>query len=189
MRSQRINLRGTASRNVDAAAQVKKPGDCAIVHRGSARSIVMLCPEGCGTVLTINLDRRTGKAWRMYRRDQRISVFPSYWRDDGCECHFIIWQNRILWCDLRSRFETPDVSRLHEKVLDQLPTDSFETYESIADRIDEIPWDVLWACRALVREGHAMENKQQEAFKKKKAGGDGQSKRRTVAPGHVSFFA
>lgn len=165
-RVKRINYLGTAVRNSEAARQLKRPGDCAIVDRGRARSVVMACPDGCGSVLTINLDRRSGKAWNLYLREEKISIFPSYWQVAECRCHFIVWRNRILWCDSQERSNIPDVSSLHSTVLAQLSVDSYISYKAIADEIDEIPWDILWSCRSLVRQDLAIEEPKTESFKK-----------------------
>jgi hypothetical protein len=69
------------------------------VTRGAPRSIVILCPDGCGEVLTVNLDRRSGPAWRFFERRGTLTIYPSIWRDSGCRAHFIIWNSEILWCD------------------------------------------------------------------------------------------
>lgn len=165
-RAEKINYVGTVVQNSEAARQLTRPGDCAVVHRGRARSVVIACPDGCGSVLTINLDRRSGKTWSLYLQKEKLSIFPSYWRADGCHCHFIVWRNRILWCDSYERFKPPDVSSLDSTVLVQLSVDSYISYEVIADLIDEIPWDVLWSCRSLVRKGLAKEHLKLKSFKK-----------------------
>lgn len=188
-KEKKINFRGTTARNGDAVARLTNPGDCAVVYRGRARSMVMACPEGCGSILTINLDRRAGKAWDLYQRKQKISVFPSYWRVDGCRCHFIIWRDKILWCDSYERFETPDVSALHANVLEQIPTGSYAAYIDIAIAIDEVPWDVLWACRSLVRCGLAIEGINSESFKRIKSGTGGISGSNKPKPGGISILA
>ena len=166
-RAEKISYVGTAGRHSGAARQLTRPGDCAVVHRGRTRSVVMMCPDGCGSVLTINLDRRSGKAWVLYLRKEKLSIFPSYWRTDGCRCHFIVWRDRILWCDSHERVKIPNVSSiLRSTVLAQLSVDSYISYEAIANEIDEIPWDVLWSCRSLVRQGLAIEHPKSESFKK-----------------------
>ena len=165
-RAKKIDYFGTVARNSEATRLLTKSGDCAVVHRGLARSVVMSCPDGCGSILTINLDRRSGKTWGLYLRKEKLTIFPSYWREDGCCCHFILWQNQILWCDLHERFKTPDVSSLHSTVLAQLSVDSYISYKTIADEIDEIPWDILWSCRCLVGKGLAIEHPKLELFMK-----------------------
>ena len=58
-----------APRYTNAASSVSKPGDCAVVERaGTRRQLVMCCPDGCGEILSINLDPRSGPAWRLYKK-------------------------------------------------------------------------------------------------------------------------
>ena len=165
-RAKKATYLGTAERNSEAERQLKKPGDCAVVHRGYTRAVVMACPDGCGTKLTINLDQRTGKAWRLYFRSEKLSIYPSYWRTDGCLSHFIVWRNRIIWCDVRRDFEPPNVSPLLSTVLAKVPVGSYISHETIAAQIDEVPWDVLWSCRSLVRMGLVMKHPNAGLFKR-----------------------
>jgi hypothetical protein len=132
---------------------MERPGDCVLVERGVPRSLVIQCPDGCGDILTINLDRRTAKAWRFFRRRNQASLFPSVWRDTGCGSHFIVWNHMIIWCD---RIERPDVlvedeDRLMRHILGAVRGE-WREFTSIADELDEVPWDVLHACRRLA--GH-----------------------------------
>ena len=102
-RANKISFTGKFSSRDEAGASLKMSGDTALVHRGVARMLLMNCPCGCGDVLVINLDSRAGPAWRIYRRGEAISLYPSYWRDTKCESHFILWRNIIYWCDTRHR--------------------------------------------------------------------------------------
>lgn len=114
--------------------------------------MVMRCPDGCGQMLSVNLDSRSGKAWRLYGRGDQLTLFPSVWRDDGCKAHFIVWKNRIIWCDARDPVGWDDptlVARVGE-ILEAASPRAMD-YEDIALRLGEIPWEVLWACHALVR--------------------------------------
>jgi hypothetical protein len=67
----------------------------AIVERSVPRWAVFRCPCGCGELLTINLDPRTGPHWRLLRSRSRVSLSPSVWRTSGCHSHFILWKNRV----------------------------------------------------------------------------------------------
>ena len=176
-RAKKIDLRGTVARNNDAVAMIANPGDCAIVHRSLARSVVMVCPDGCGSVLTINVDSRCGRAWDLYLRKEQLSIFPSYWRGDGCLSHFIVWRNRIIWCDSLDFYQPPNISLLNASVLACLSVSSYISYQSIADKVDEIPWDVLWSCRNLVFEGLAEEHAKSESFIKNRLEGNASSDR------------
>jgi hypothetical protein len=101
----------------------------------------------------------------MYWRGSQLSVYPSVWKELGCESHFIIWRNRIDWMG----FEPLDVAadKLKADVLRALDSMEFRLYSDIADELDEIPWDVLQACRDLVRDGVAIEgeHKQRSSFR------------------------
>jgi len=118
----------------------------------------MACPDGCGDVLTINLDPRTDKAWRYYKRRNQISVFPSVWRDTGCFSHFIIWNHSIVWCDWED--DDRDViveeeAQLRERVLSRC-TPEWQHFTDLAEQLDEVPWDVNRACRHLASKRHLL---------------------------------
>lgn len=159
-RALRINNLGTVTRFSEAIAKLQRPGDCVLVVRGVPRSLVMTCPDGCGETLTVNLDRRVGPAWRRFERHGDVTVYPSVWREDGCRAHFIIWKNRILWCGPSDDYgiDAPDRSLL-ETVYASLSQKEYVHYESLADRLDMIPWEVLWACKSLARQGCAAQGK------------------------------
>ena len=55
-----VQNHGEARKAVEAA-----PHSIAIVERSTPRSVVFRCPCGCGDVISINVDRLAGKAWRM----------------------------------------------------------------------------------------------------------------------------
>ena len=150
-----LTFKGEVSHRHLADELLTKPGEAVLVRRGVLRSMVMACPDGCGEILPINLDGRTGKAWRFYGQGNDLSLFPSVWRDSGCESHFILWRSRIYWCDWGDELEVPMieiVAQVREAMGSQ-----FESYTSIAERLDLVPWAVLSACGKLRREGLAVE--------------------------------
>jgi hypothetical protein len=154
--AKRIRQRGTVESRHDADALLERPGDVVLVDRGRPRSLVFACPDGCGSVLTINLDPRTGKAWRMYRRGNEISLHPSVWRDNGCGAHFILWRDQLLWCGprLQGGDEPPYHAGLEAAVLASL-TEAYRSADDIADLLSEIPWEITRAADRLVRNGKA----------------------------------
>jgi hypothetical protein len=156
-RSEKIRFTGTFRNRDEAAASVKAPGDTALVYRGVSRMLLMNCPCGCGDVLIVNLDERAGRAWRIYRRRSAVSLYPSYWRDTKCKSHFVLWRNRIFWCDWDDDSIWSSASSIEELVLRELP-EEFVHYEVLAEKLQEIPWDVLQACHSLVRKGLAVIN-------------------------------
>lgn len=154
-RVDRLTFKGEVTNRHEADELLERSGEAALVRRGVLRSMVMACPDGCGEMLTINLDGRAGKAWRFYAQGNALSLFPSVWRESGCESHFILWRSRIYWCDWGDELEVPMtevVVRVREALSPEL-----ESYTSIAGRLDLVPWAVLSACGKLRRDGLAVE--------------------------------
>lgn len=152
-RVKKIVFKGEVVQRHEANALLTEPGAAALVFRGVARSLAISCPDGCGEQLTINLDRRTGPAWRFYDSDSGVSVFPSVWRDTGCKSHFIIWRSKIFWCDWNEELDVP-MDEIIQNTLAALPHE-FMSYVEIADKLGVVPWSVLSACRRLCRLGLA----------------------------------
>ena len=154
----KVCSKGEVERFSEAIAKLSEPGDYATVVRGVPRSIVMRCPDGCGETITVNLDRRAGPAWRKYVRADLMTIYPSVWRESGCEAHFIVWNNKIVWCGPR---EEPASFAIDDQLLDQvlsiLPTVGGVHYEDVAETAGLIPWDVHWVCRHLVSVGAAVQ--------------------------------
>lgn len=153
-RADKIRFTGTFSGRDDAGLSLKFPGDTALIHRGIARMLLMHCPCGCEDTLVINLDSRAGPAWRIYQWREAFSLFPSYWRDTKCESHFILWKNKICWCNWDDDTLWSNSSNIEERVLAALP-DYYIPYQELAEQLQEDPWDVLLACRNLVRKKQA----------------------------------
>jgi len=156
-RTNRIAMKGEVTHRHLADEVLNAPGEVVLVRRGVMRSMAMACPDGCGEVITINLDGRAGKAWQYYDRGGDVSLFPSVWRDSGCKSHFILWRSRIYWCDWNEELDTP-MAEVIVQVRNALGS-QLESYVSIANRLDLVPWGVLSACGKLRREGIALEGK------------------------------
>lgn len=163
MRTSRYTVHGQVERHSEAVARQTTPGDCALVARGGIqRQFVMKCPDGCGEVLSVNLDGRSGKAWRIYERRGRWSLFPSIDRTTGCQSHFVLWRGHVLWCDFDDHDEPVDATPVHSDRILPLFSGGPVNYVHLADQLDEIPWDVLTACRGLVRSGQLVEGEGRE---------------------------
>ena len=159
-RATRFDLKGEVVHRYEADDLLSHPGTAALVRRGVLRSIVIACPDGCGEQLTINLDSRAGPAWRYYSSNSEVSLFPSVWRDSGCRSHFIVWRSRIYWCDGDEEFEVP-MADVVEQVRGALGH-RFESYASIANRLELVPWAVLSASHQLCRDKVAVEGEQEQ---------------------------
>lgn len=155
MTVRRARNRGTVERHSEALTLLDQPGDFALVERGVPRLLVIACPDGCGDVIPVNLDGRSAKAWRLYERADRTTLYPSVWRDGGCEAHFILWNDVIYWSGLDDDEGQSSVDL--GSVLEQLRTNEFRTPFQVALDLDEIPWAVAQACQKLVRRRQAEE--------------------------------
>ena len=123
--------------------------------------MLIACPDGCGETLSINLDQRMGKAWEINERGGDLTLYPSVWREGGCESHFIVWRNRIVWCGryIAGNIEPPEDVTLRERVWHSLDHCQAMSAFQIAKSIDELVWDVERAARALVSFGKATAHK------------------------------
>ena len=159
----KLVLKAVVESRSSAAGKLMSPGEAILIERGVPRWILIKCPCGCGEEIPINVDARAGKAWRLYRDNRSgITLYPSVWRDTGCESHFIVWRGQINLFgssldDERTPMENAEVSALAERVLHVWPKNGLSPYLPIADQLGEIPWDVLEACRLLVRKGFLAE--------------------------------
>lgn len=158
-RSERIRDRGVAANHGDARTMLQASGDVVVVSRGRVRSIVINCPCGCGDIQALNLDWRVGEAWHFYRGRKGISVFPSVWRESGCRSHFIIWDDRIYWCDYEyDDFEGVEGPKgLDRAVLQATKNRKGRHFSAIAKTLNETPWAVLATCRRLCKAGQLEE--------------------------------
>jgi hypothetical protein len=154
-----VRSRGNVSSRSEASVLIPNAGDYVIVFRGHARWLVLRCPSGCGDTVPINLDRGSGPAWRFYQNIRGFSLYPSVIRETGCHSHFVIWNDRILWCgsdDTDDPFwDSQDLvsTDMRESVLDIIRASGPFHYTDLADKLSEIPWQVLRVCRALRRDG------------------------------------
>ena len=159
MKADTYAILGTVEHYSDGVKQLGKSGDCVLVARdGRERQLLIQCPDGCGEVLSINLDRRSGPAWHLYWRKGDYALFPSVDKPTGCRSHFILSRGRIIWCDWAKWDDGATVQDQIDDVVRVL-TDEFTPFVEIADRLEAIPWDVMRACKILARRGVADEGR------------------------------
>jgi hypothetical protein len=160
MRASTYTVLGSASYYNEAVALLRNAGDCVIVERGGiARQLVIKCPDNCGDVLSINVDRRSGPAWRLYKYRATISLFPSIDRPTGCNSHFILSRGKISWCDWWDWTHEGDVSEFSQPIQTFLLSQGLKSFAEIAEALGAVPWDILHACRTLVQEGVLCEGR------------------------------
>lgn len=154
--ARRIRFVGEVESRHEADDLLHQPGDVVLVNRGRPRSLVFSCPEGCGSFLTINLDPRAGRAWRLFRDHRGMSLHPSVWRDTGCEAHFILWRDRLIWCGPLSHFATePEYDGALEHQVLGILDEEFRSGEELSLLIEEVPWEITRTAERLARQGRA----------------------------------
>ena len=147
-----VRFRAKIVNRADIANFLQHAGDLVLIERGRPRSIVMLCPCGCGDELTVNLDSRAGPAWSIYQGAKGLTLYPSVRRESGCGSHFIVWGSRVYWCDYESLWDEARVeSGLDNRVSSLLGVKGFLHYKDLAERLGKDPWDILIVCRGLVK--------------------------------------
>lgn len=160
-----VRFRGKVSTIREASALVTEPGDAALVERGRPRLLLLNCPCGCGQRFPINLDPRSGPAWRLYgNRRHELSLYPSVWRESDCGSHYVIWNSRIFLFgryedDFESQPSDDENGDLRSLVLEALPRETLTPFWKVAEDIGAIPWDVLRVCRRLVKCAQAREGR------------------------------
>ncbi|WP_382327955.1 DUF6527 family protein [Hydrogenophaga sp. UC242_50] len=61
-------------------------------------SAQLICPCGCGDVITLSLIENDNPRWRHAIHPLgSISLWPSVWRTKGCRSHFYIKKGKVLW--------------------------------------------------------------------------------------------
>lgn len=152
-----INWLGIVERHSNGLELIKKSGDCVLVQRGYPRNFIIMCPDGCEEVITTNLDPASGPAWNFYEKNGLRTLYPSIVLAAGCQSHFILWRDKILWCQgdrYHGNIAIDKSLLLAVKSCLQLKPLHFT---ELALQIGELPWEVLWACKELVKMGHAKE--------------------------------
>ena len=159
MKKKDLSLKSIVKSRSEISSQLEAPGDAILIIRGEPRWLLLKCPCGCNDEIPVNLDWRAGNAWRIYGGvDERLTLFPSVWRDTNCRSHFIIRNGQIALID-ETQFEMfqsashPDFSLLVRRLEGLWPAEGWVHYVEVADQMGEIPWDVLDGCWYLVGKG------------------------------------
>jgi Family of unknown function (DUF6527) len=70
-----------------------------LTERGLRLQASTLRPEGCGTVINLNLLPDDHPCWRItVDAAGEPTLHPSVWRREGCCAHFFMRAGRIDWC-------------------------------------------------------------------------------------------
>jgi hypothetical protein len=67
-------------------------------ENGHLHALIMVCPCGCGEIIELNTLADDAPRWQLEQSKAGASVVPSILRTVGCESHFWLLDNHILWC-------------------------------------------------------------------------------------------
>jgi len=98
----------------------------------------MLCPDGCGERIVLNLDPRAGPAWRLYDRKEKTTLYPSVWRRLRLPQPLHTLEERdtlVGWFSMSQLFEID--RKLLSAVRKALSSDRFLHFRSLADFLGE----------------------------------------------------
>ncbi len=174
----KLSLKSVVETRAEVGSNLNAAGDAILIFRHHPRWLLLKCPCSCNDVISLNLDQRAGQSWRIYNgKDDQLSLFPSIWRDSGCLSHFIIRNGHIVMLGERAPLTYRWLSdtallSLANRVRQFWPQADWVQYVEVADLLGEMPWDVLDACRYLVRIGVLVEGKEQlqSCFRLRKGG-------------------
>ena len=63
--------------------------------------VIMQCPRSCKKKIFLNISHQHKKRWHVIEHsDGTISLTPSIWIDDKCNCHYWFKKGKIFWCEL-----------------------------------------------------------------------------------------
>lgn len=69
-----------------------------VIHRNRSKWALFACPCGCGSVITLSLQRQHRTHWRLSKDSANLpSLHPSVWKDQGCLSHFWLRNGRVFW--------------------------------------------------------------------------------------------
>ncbi len=72
----------------------------AVVYENEPFWAMFRCPCGCGTVISLSLQKAHNPSWSVEETDTgRPTLYPSVWQNKGCCSHFWITDGRVHWCN------------------------------------------------------------------------------------------
>jgi hypothetical protein len=80
-------------------AAIKEKEFITIINENKSYWAMFRCPCGCGTVISLSLQRIHKPSWTVTKsKHGRPSLHPSVWQNKGCRSHFWIKDGRVYWC-------------------------------------------------------------------------------------------
>ncbi|MBA4409721.1 MAG: hypothetical protein C0397_09910 [Odoribacter sp.] len=70
-----------------------------IVYKGKSYWAIFRCPCGCENIISLPLQNTHNPFWEIsHSIDNRPTLYPSIWQNEGCLSHFWIEAGKIKWC-------------------------------------------------------------------------------------------
>ncbi|OCW93950.1 hypothetical protein A9168_09555 [Macellibacteroides sp. HH-ZS] len=71
-----------------------------VVYRNQSYWAIFICPCGCKNVITLPLQKYHNPHWQLeHSTDNKPTLYPSIWQNNGCLSHFWIKNGKIEWCN------------------------------------------------------------------------------------------
>lgn len=77
-----------------------RPDEFVIVdYKGKLYWALFECPCGCHEVITLPLKKEQNPNWTFNTSEnRRPTLYPSVWRNKGCQSHFWVKDGIVKWC-------------------------------------------------------------------------------------------
>lgn len=60
--------------------------------------LAMICPCGCNEIIQLNLLKDASPQWEFrITKKNKITIYPSVWRNKGCKSHFVLKNSVVNW--------------------------------------------------------------------------------------------
>lgn len=70
-----------------------------VIYKGKPYWAIFRCPCGCGYVISLPLQNTHNPFWEiLHSTDNKPTLYPSVWQNEGCMSHFWIKAGKIKWC-------------------------------------------------------------------------------------------
>ena len=85
----------------DIPKKMKKRVIYILGGRKHSFQVIMRCPRSCKKNIYLNISDQHKKRWYVTEHnDGTVSIRPSIWVQDKCNCHYWIKEGRVFWCEL-----------------------------------------------------------------------------------------
>ena len=95
--TRKIDYRIIQTSTFPPASQVLGNRIYIVGQQGFPKWAIMRCPCGCKEQLTLSLMKQKKPNWEISIQNQKISLSPSVWKNEGCRSHFFLKKGKVIW--------------------------------------------------------------------------------------------